>query len=265
LLAYGNYRAPAEAFSKARAAAEKALQVNPASAESHASLGYIKLYFDWDFAGAEQELRSATALNANYALAHNWLGYVLTVRRKFPEARTEFQKALTLDPLSIPFRTDAGFELHYAGDQEGASKELHSVLELNPGFPLAHFWLGRVYGAMEECDNALKELDSSEPALRDWQPLLAAKGYFLGKCGHSASARAILDRFADLSKTRYVTSYGVALVHAGLEDRDQAVQALDRAFAERSHWLVWLHLDPRFSACRKDPRFQDLLRRIGLT
>jgi TolB-like protein/DNA-binding winged helix-turn-helix (wHTH) protein/Tfp pilus assembly protein PilF len=263
LLAYGNYRAPTDAFSKARSAAEKALQLDPMAAEPHASMGYVKLYYDWDAAGAERELRRAVELNANYANAHDWLGYLLTARRNFSAAAREFRQALTLDPLSVPIRTDAGFGLHYAGDQPGAERELRAALEMNPRFALAHFWLGRVYGAEGRCDTALMELNASEPALRDWQPLMAAKGHFLGKCGQPAEAEAILTRFADLSKTRYVTSYGVALVQAGLGHDEETLNALERAFGERSHWLVWLKLDPRFSTIRNDPRFTNLLSRIG--
>ena len=264
MLGYGNYRAPTDAFSKARSAAEKALQLDPSAAEPHASAAYVKLYYEWDFAGAERELRRAVELNSNYATAHDWLGYVLTARRNFSLAGGEFRQALKLDPLSVPVRTDAGFGLHYAGDQGGASRELRSALELNPRFGLAHFWLGRVYGEMGRCENALMELEASEPALRDWQPLMAAKGFFMGQCGQPAQAEAILARFADLSKTRYVTSYGIALVQAGLGHTDQALNALERAFQERSHWLVWLRLDPRFSTIRSQPRYQDLLNRVGL-
>jgi TolB-like protein/DNA-binding winged helix-turn-helix (wHTH) protein/Flp pilus assembly protein TadD len=264
LLAYGNYRAPVDAFGKAKSAAQKALQLDPAAAEPHASLGYIKLYYDWDFPGAERELRRAVELNSNYATAHDWLGYLLTAKGDFSAAASEFRKALILDPLSVPVRTDTGFGLHYAGDQPGAIRELRSALEMNPRFALAHFWLGRAYGAIGQCDNSLRELAASEPVLRDWQPLMAAEGHFLGRCGRPVEAKAILARFAELSKTRYVTSYGVALVQAGLNRPDEALNALERAFDERSHWLVWLRLDPRFSMIRGDPRFQNLLARIGL-
>ena len=263
LLAYGNYRAPTDAFSKARSTAERALQLDPMAAEPHASMGYVKLYYDWDAAGAERELKRAVELNANYATAHHWLGYVLTARCNFSAAAGEFRQALTLDPLSVPVRTDAGFGLHYAGDQPGAERELRAALELNPRFAPAHFWLGRVYGAAGRYENALMELNASEPALRDWQPFMAAKGHFLGKCGRPAEAEAILSRFAELSKSRYVTSYGVALVHAGLGHEEETLNALERAFDERSHWLVWLKLDPRFSTIRNDPRFTNLLSRIG--
>jgi TolB-like protein/DNA-binding winged helix-turn-helix (wHTH) protein/Tfp pilus assembly protein PilF len=265
LLAYGNYRAPTDAFSKARAAAETALRLDPMAAEPHASSGYIKLYSDWDFAGAERELRRALELNSNYATAHDWLGYVLTARGSFSAAYKEFQEALRLDPLSVPVRTDSGFELHYSGDQQRAAGELRAALELNPRFALAHFWLGRVYGAMGQCENTLAELNAADPALRDWQPLLAARGHFLAKCGQADEADAILTRFADLSRTRYVTSYGVALVHAGLGHTDAALNSLERAFQERSHWLVWLKLDPRFTTIRHEARFQDLLNRVGLS
>jgi TolB-like protein/DNA-binding winged helix-turn-helix (wHTH) protein/Tfp pilus assembly protein PilF len=264
LLAYGNYEAPTEAFSKARAAAEKALELDPMAAEPHASAGFVKLYYDWDLPGAERELKRAIELNSNYATAHDWLGYVLTARRNFTLARSEFREALNLDPLSVSVRTDAGFGLHYAGDQQGSSRELRSALEMNPRFPVAHFWLGRVYGAMGQCESALTELTASEPALRDWQPLMAAKGHFLGQCGHPDEAEAILARFAELAKSRYATSYGIALVHAGLGHDEEALNALERAFDERSHWLVWLKLDPRFSTLRNSPRFQSLVERVGL-
>jgi len=265
LLAYGNYRAPTDAFSKAKMAAEKAMQLDSSAAEPHASSGYIKLYYDWDFEGAERELRRALELNPNYTTAHDWLGYVLTARTRFQAANAEFRQAMSLDPLSVPVRTDAAFELHYGGDQADAIRELRAALELNPHFALAHFWLGRVYGSVGQCENALRELDASEAALRDWQPLMAARGHFLGKCGHRAQAQAILTRFTQLSNTRYVTSYGVALVHAGLDQNEEALDALERAFQERSHWLVWLKLDPRFSTIRNHPRFRNLLSRIGLT
>ena len=265
LLAYGNYRAPRDAFGSARLAAEKALQLDSSAAEPHASLGYIKLYSDWDSAAAESELREALKLNFNYAQAHDWLGYVLTERGNFQAANDEFREALTLDPKSLPIRTDLGFELHYGGDQPGAIKALNDALDLNSHFALAHFWRARVYGSMGQCENALMDLDASEPALRDWQPLMAAKGHFLGKCGHPSQAQAVLARFEELSSTRYVTSYGVALVQAGLGQNDEALNALDRAVQERSHWLVWLKLDPRFSAIRDRPHFRNLLTLVGLT
>jgi TolB-like protein/DNA-binding winged helix-turn-helix (wHTH) protein/Tfp pilus assembly protein PilF len=265
LLAYGNYRAPRDAFGSARLAAEKAMQLDSSAAEPHASLGYIKLYSDWDFGAAESELREALRLNFNYAQAHDWLGYVLTARGSFQAANDEFREALNLDPKSVPIRTDLGFELHYGGDPQGSIKALTEVLELNSHFALAHFWRGRVYGSLGQCENALMDLDASEPALRDWQPLMAAKGHFLGKCGHPSQARAVLAQFAELSSRRYVTSYGVALVHAGLGQKDEALTALERAVQERSHWLVWLKLDPRFSTMRDDPRFHNLLSLVGLT
>jgi len=117
LLAYGNYRAPRDAFGSARLAAEKALQLDSSAAEPHASLGYIKLYSDWDSGAAESELREALKLNFNYAQAHDWLGYVLTARGSFQAANDEFREALKLDPKSLPIRTDLGFELHYAGSR----------------------------------------------------------------------------------------------------------------------------------------------------
>jgi TolB-like protein/DNA-binding winged helix-turn-helix (wHTH) protein/Tfp pilus assembly protein PilF len=264
LLAYSNYRAPSDAFTSAQLAAEKAAQLDPLAAEPVASLGYLKLYSEWNFDGAASEMKQALELNPNYAQAHDWLGYVLTARENFKDANTEFLKALSLDPASVPIHTDLGFELHYSGDQPGAMKALNEALALNPRFPLAHFWRGRVYG-MDNCENALNELALSEPALHEWQPWLAVKGHFLGKCGQREEAQKILDHFEELSKTRYVTSYGKALVYAGLGQKGDVLDALEKAYSpERSHWLVWLKLDPRFSTLHGEPRFEKLLHSIGL-
>jgi TolB-like protein/DNA-binding winged helix-turn-helix (wHTH) protein len=263
-LGYSNYLTPTEAFSKGRKAAEKALELDPDAPEPHASLGYINMYFDWNFPAAEAEFRKSIELNPSYALAHDWYAILLLAMGRGSESQAEFDHALRLDPFSLPLKTDVGFQLHYRGLNERAIQELSAVLAENPAFPLAHFWRGRVYSAEHHCKEALTELASVGPALEDWQPVLAARGQTLAACGHAAEARSILDRFQQLGEQRYVTSYGVALVHAGLGDKPEAFRWLDKAYDERSHWLVWLSLDPRWNDLRGDPRFDQLRKRVGL-
>ena len=263
-LGYGNYLSPSEAFSKARKAAEKALELDPDAPEPHASLGYVNMYFDWNFPAAEAEFRKSVELNPSLALAHDWYAILLLAMGRGSEAQAELDRAVRLDPFSLPLKTDVGFQLQYRGLNEPAIQELSAVLLENPAFPLAHFWRGRVYGAEHRCQEALADLASVGPALQDWQPVLAARGQTLGVCGYSAEAKSILDRFQKLGEYQYVTSYGVALVHAGLGDKSEAFRWLDKAYDERSHWLVWLSLDPRWNDLRGDPRFDQLRKRVGL-
>lgn len=263
-LGYSNYLSPTEAFSKGRKAAGRALELDPEAPEPHASMGYVNMYFDWNFSAAETEFRKSIELNPSYALAHDWYAILLLAMGRASESQAEFDHALRLDPFSLPLKTDVGFQLHYRGLNERAIQEFSAVLEENSAFPLAHFWRGRVYGAEHRCQDALSELASVGPALQDWQPVLAAQGQTLASCGHAAEARSILDRFQQLAEQRYVTSYGVALVHAGLGEKPEAFRWLNKAYDERSHWLVWLSLDPRWNDLRGDPRFDQLRKRVGL-
>jgi len=263
-LGYGNYLSPSEAFLKARNAAEKALAADPEAPEPHASLGYVNMYFDWNFPAAEAQFQKAIELNPSFAIAHDWYSILMLAMGRGEGARAELDRAVRLDPFSLPIKTDLGFQLHYRGLNQQAIQQLSAVLAENPAFPLAHFWLSRVYGAEHRCQEALAELASMGPAYQDWQPALAARGQVSGVCGQRAEAEAILGRFRELGERRYATSYGVALVYAGLGENEEAFHWLDKAYDERSHWLVWLSLDPRWSGLHPDPRFDQLRRHVGL-
>ena len=158
-----------------------------------------------------------------------------------------------------------GFELHYRARNEEAIRQLRAALAMDPKFPLAHFWLGRIYTMQRQYDEALAELDAVGPALRQWQPMMAARGYLYGGWGKQKGAQVVLDEFQALRNGgRFATSYGIALIYAALGDKEQAFIWLQRAYEERSHWLVWLRLDPRWERLRPDPRFRSLLGQVGL-
>jgi TolB-like protein/DNA-binding winged helix-turn-helix (wHTH) protein/Tfp pilus assembly protein PilF len=263
-LGYGSYLRPEVAFVRAEAAATRAIALDPQSAEPHASLAYRKLYYDWDFAGAEVEFKRALALDPNAVTALDWHSVYLTAMGRFDEARVEIRRARELDPLSVATNTDVGFVDYYSGRYADALKQLRAAVEMSPTFPLAHLWLGRTYQAQHDYDAAIGEYASAGSVLVDWPVTMAAIGHAYGISGRRDAAERVLHDLHDLSSRKYVTPYGVALVYAGLRDNESAFEWLDRAVADRSHWLVWLKLDPRFAPLWGDRRFDAVIHRIGL-
>ena len=261
-LVYGNYLAPSEGFSKARGLIAKAKELDPEAAEPWASEGYLNMYFDWDFETAGKNLRKAIEINPSYAAAHDWLGVLLTAEGKFEEAKAELESARAVDPLSLPILTDIAFELHYAGRNQEALEALRAPLALNASFPPALFWTGRIYVMEGRCEEAFQAFHAFPAALREWQPLIAAEGHLAGKCGMRERALASLETFRSLAQKRYVTSYGVALVYAGLGDAAETLLWLRKAYEERSHWMVWIRRDPRWESVRADPQFAKLEREV---
>jgi DNA-binding SARP family transcriptional activator/TolB-like protein/Tfp pilus assembly protein PilF len=262
-LGYGSLLRPDDAFLKARAAAERALQYDSTLAEPHATLGFVKMYYDWDWTGAEREFRRALALNPSYATAHEWYGLFLSAMGRFEEARDHERRAQVLDPLSTAVAGTAAWVLYYAGRFDDADRELRVALRADSSFSLGRFYLGRVHEARGHLDSALAEYQAVS-ALRDWVPTIAAVGHVYGSQGRKREALATLSRLDSLSNREYVTAYAVALVHASLGQRDSAFAWLERGIAERTHWLVWLRRDPRWSAIRTDPRFERLATRLKL-
>jgi tetratricopeptide (TPR) repeat protein len=258
-MVYSCYLAPSTGFAQARAALERAGQLDAEAPEVLASEGYLNMYWDWDLAKSARSLERAIAGNPNYATAYDWLGVLYTASKRFTAAQNAFEHARRLDPASLPIRTDLAFHLHYSGRNEDARQELQNILRVDPNFPLAHFWMGRVLSSEANCAGALSELETaSSSSLRDWQPVIAAHGHIAGVCGQPARAVEDLRRFDEIARNRFVTSYGYALIYAGLKDKEQALLWLRKAVEERSHWLVWIRVDPRFDSLRTDARFQQL-------
>ncbi|PYY06912.1 MAG: hypothetical protein DMG69_21565 [Acidobacteria bacterium] len=261
-LGYTSFSSPRDAFPRARELANKALGIDPSLAEARASLAYARLYYDWDWEGAEQEFQRAIAVNPNYATAYHWYSVLLTARGRHEEAFSEIRRAHELDPLSVSISTDMGFELYYARRYDQAITQLRSVLQTSPKFPLAHLWLGRAYEQKGMYREAITEFEQAGTSLKDWPVIIAAAGHAYGRWGHRSDAMMALRRMNELTKEEYVTPYGLAVIFAGLDDKEEAMSWLQNAYEDRSHWLVWLNLDPRFDNVRSDPRFQELLHRV---
>jgi len=263
-LGYLSFLAPKEAFPKALEAATKALELDSTLAEPHASMGFYKFYHEWDWAAAEQEFRIAISLNPNYELGYDWYGYYLTSMERFDEAKVMLGKAAALDPLSVQISTDMGFSVYYSRDYDLAIKKLQAALQLNPKFPLAHIWLGRSYQAKKMYPEAITEFKKALDVLGYIAVPLGQIGNVYGVSGNKAEAQKIVDTLTSLSSKKFVSSYSMALVYVGLGENDQAFLWLNKAYDERSHWLVWLKGDPRWASLRSDKRYSELVNRVGL-
>ena len=222
----------------------------------------MNLYFDWDWTGADSEFREAIKLNPRYPTTHQWYSVFLLATGRPQEGMREIQIAQEYDPLSLPISTDLGFHYYYNRRYDQAIKQLRSVVEMRSDFALAHLWLGRSLQQIGRYAEALTEFTRAESAFPDWPVLLAARGFVDGASGKTNEAKVVLGEMEALSKREFVTSYGVALVYAGVGEKDAAFTWLEKAFDERSHWLVWLRLDPRWDNLRSDPRFSTLVSRM---
>jgi len=263
-LGYGSFMAPKEAFPKALEAATKAIKLDSTLAEPHASLGYYNFYYAWDWAAAEQEFRTAIALNPNYELGYDWYGYYLTAMKRYDEAKVILEKAKELDPLSVPITTDMGFSVLYSGDYDLAFKKLQAALQMNPRFLMAHIWMGRTYQVKKMYPEAIGEYKKGLELSMNWPVALSVLGNVYGVSGDKANAQKILDTLAALSSKKFVTSYGVATVYTGLGEKDKAFEWLNKAYDERSNWLVWLKADPRWAPLKTDKRYIELVNKVGL-
>ena len=263
-LGYLSYLDPLDAFPRARDAATKALELDPNLAEAHTSLAYYNLYHAWNWVEAEKEFKKAIDLNPNYATAHDWFSVYLMAMGRYDESFKEVSRAHELDPLSVVISTDIGFNRLYRREYDEAIDQLRGTLAISPKFPIAHLWLGRAYQQKKMYPEAIDEFNKTDDALPGWAVTLAGTGNAYGEWGHQTEAKQVLVRLNVMSRGKYVTPYGIALVYAGMNDNTQAFKWLNKAYEGRNHWLVWLNRDPRWDRLRSDPRFADLKKRVGL-
>ncbi|HWO00671.1 MAG TPA: tetratricopeptide repeat protein, partial [Blastocatellia bacterium] len=253
---------PTELYPKVKAAAQQALEIDDSLAEAHTSLGAAYEY-EWDWADAENQYKRAVELNPSYATAHHWYAAYLISRLRSDEAIREMQRALELDPLSLIINTSMGRVLYGAGQYDRAVEQLKKTLDLDPNFAEAHFQLGMVYEQKRMFDEAIREFQTAadlfqDPMMRAW---IARTCAIAGR--RSESERALAEVKA-LSKQQYLSPYLMASIYAALGQKDAAFEWLERVYTDHSYYVVWLNVDRVFDGIRPDPRFQDLLNRIGI-
>jgi TolB-like protein/DNA-binding winged helix-turn-helix (wHTH) protein/Flp pilus assembly protein TadD len=253
----------AEAMEKARSAAQKALLIDGALAEAHASLAYVTYSYDWNWVGAGKEFERAIALDPNYPTAHQWYSEYLDDLGRGEEALVEAQTALTLDPLSINANHQLARAQYFVRRWDQAIDTTQKTLEMDPNFAIAHLRLGRAYAAKGLYPEAIKQFHEFSNLSGDVPMATASVGNALARSGDRPGAIRALNGLRLFSKHNHVPSICFALVHAGLGDNDQAIAWLEQAYKERSDFLLVLNVDPLFDPLRRDPRFQELLRRVG--
>ncbi len=258
------FSAPTEAFPKAREAAEKALAIDDHLAEAHASLGFVRFLYEREWGAAQKEFQRAIALNPGYPIGHQFYADYLKALGRFDEALAEMRIALELDPVSMAVNTGLGHVLYLSRDFDAAIDQYARALKIDPTFGPAHLWFGRPYLQKGMYDRAIAEIQQAVDSSGGSTISLAVLAHALASAGRESEARKILDDLLERSRTRYLPSYWIALVFTGLGDIGQAMTWLERAYEERSSWLVWIQVEPRFDRLRSDPRFASLVRRMRL-
>jgi TolB-like protein/Flp pilus assembly protein TadD len=255
---------PKDAFARARAAAQRAIALDGRLAEGHTSLAYVLFWNDWDYAGAERAFRRAIDLNPNYPTAHHWFSEFLITSGEVEEAMREAAKAEELDPLSPIIGTDAAANFYFARRFEPAVTRLKRVLELDPDFQVARWYLGKSYGQMGRHVQGIAELEATVRASPDSDWSKAYLGYAYGAAGHRDKAQAVLNMLMREAGRRYVRSDILALLHLSVGDRDGALTLLERAVSERAIYPFIIARDPQFDTLRREPRFKALLREMRI-
>jgi TolB-like protein/DNA-binding winged helix-turn-helix (wHTH) protein/Flp pilus assembly protein TadD len=255
----GFYERPRDVFPKAKAAALKALELDPELAEAHAAAGDISLSFDWDMQAADREWRRAIELDPNSVEAHRLAAYCMITAGRFDEALAEEKRALELDPFSANVVSEMGLAYLTARQYPEAIAQYHRALELEPNHGIAQHQLGWVYTLRGMYPQAYAEYAKTGKTCCH-----AFLGYLYAVSGRRDDAVRVLNGLLQAEKKQYVDAYEIAVVYTGLGDKDRAFQWLNKAFEERSTFLNHLQADPFFDSLRDDHRFAELSSRIGL-
>jgi TolB-like protein/DNA-binding winged helix-turn-helix (wHTH) protein/Flp pilus assembly protein TadD len=255
--------APKEAYPRAKAAATKALELDSNLGEAHISLAFCLDGFDWDWESAGREFRRGVELSPGYATGHQWYAWHLAALERNDEAIAELKKAESLDPLSLIIGADLAEELLIAHRYDEAIKQSRKTMAMDPFFAVAHYELGQAFVQKQMYKEAIAELQKAIELSAGSTTYTSNLAYAYAVSGMRNEAAKILNDLKNQSHYAFSNAPEIALVYIGLNEKDQAMRWLEKAYAERFNPGVLLR--PAFDPLRSDPRFQDLLRRIGLS
>lgn len=264
VLGFYDHLPPREAFPRAKAAAQRALAINSQLAEAYASLGYVALYYDWNWVAAERALDRAIELNPSYSVSHQWLANYLVARGRFDEAVAAMRTAQEVDPLSLIASAALGWVHYYRRDFDAAVQQCRRTIELNPNFEQAWLWGGSAHEAAGRYAEALEMLQTAADLSRRSAIVLTALGRAHALSGDLSAARQIVEEL-HRDHAGYLPAYEMAKLHLALREPAEALTWLRRAYDERSHSLVFLAVDPQLDPLRSDPGFRDLLVKTGVS
>jgi TolB-like protein/DNA-binding winged helix-turn-helix (wHTH) protein/Tfp pilus assembly protein PilF len=253
---------PMAVLQKAQASAERALAIDAQLAEAHAVMAMIRLSYRWDREASEREILEAIRVNPSYAQAHQYYSTVLTTMGRFDEAIAEAKRALDLDPLSVPASTTLGIRYFYAGRIPEAMIQFAKTIDASPEFAVAHWGLAQGHRVNGNTARELDELQRAVDLSGNSAYMRAHLAFGLATAGNRERASHIQRELEGESRERYQSPYHQALIAVGLGDREAMMRALERAFADRSGWMVFLPVEPEFAGVRETPEFQRLLARV---
>ena len=255
---------PRDAMPKAKEAALAAMSIDETLAEAHASLAYINLSYDWDFEDAEAEFKRAIALNPGYATAHQWYALFLIAMGRTEQSIAEIKIAQNYDPLSVVINTTAALIYNFARQSDQAIAECQKVFEIYSDFPLAHFERGRAYEQKGMFEEALAEHQKARTFSGGTGQTVMGVGHALALMGRGREAREVSGKLLEMAQQKYLPAIYLAAIFTDLDEKDRAIEWLEKAFQDRCDYLVYIQQEPGFDRLRTEPRFQDLVRRIGL-
>ena len=256
--------APAEAMPQAREAALQSLSLDPTLAVAHTALAYETLMYEWDWEAAERSFQAALALDPNSAETRHWYAYLLAALNRSDEAIAQARLALELDPVSLSVNSGLAWHLYFVGRYQEAIEQLERTMELEPTFAIARFDKGMLLMQLGRTEDAVLEFQTAV-RLSSRAPLcLAGLGTAYAVAAREQDARAILRELTALLEQRYVPAIYLAGIHAALGEKDTAFEWLEKAYQQRSNYLIFLDVEPAFRTLRSDPRLEEMLARLNL-
>ena len=265
LSSYYSGVSPREAFPKAKTAALRALEIDDALAEAYATLAYVKFIYDWNFQDAERDFLKAFELNPNMATARYWYGESLMYMGRYGEGIAQIQRAHQLDPLSIVFSSNLGWAYHIARQEDQAIEQLQKVLAADQNFPMAYFYLGMAYEGKGMYDDAIKAYQRAAE-LSGGYPGIAGLGHAYAISGRREEALKLISQMEEqLRQGQPIRPTSFAIIYSGLNDREKAFEWLEKAYQQRYEGVIYIKCQPYYDNLRSDPRYYDLVQRIGLT
>ena len=255
---------PGEAMAKAKAAAITALKLDDSLAEAHTSLAYIHYVYDWNWPAAEKEFKKSIKLNPKYATAHHWYAFKLAAAGRHDDAIAEMKLARELDPLALIINTEVGWAYYFARQYDHAIEQYQKSLEMDPGFGVAHMFMGTAYVQQGRYAEGIAELLKAIKLSGGGVGMNGLLGHAYARAGDKEAALRMIAELTQQPAGKYVSPYNLALIYAGLGETDKTLELLDEACEHRSLFLAWLNVEPMFESVRSDPRFAELVKRIGL-
>jgi len=254
---------PREVLPKAKEAAVRAVEIDENLADAHSSLGLVKVYYDHDWNGAESEFRKALRLNPDLVSAHQRFGSYLTFMGRFEEAIRHYEIALDLDPFSLQINMNLATTYYLRGEYDRAINHLIKTCELEPNYMPTHFVLGSAYVQQGRLQEAIEEFKFIYKLDEEAYLALGFMGYAHALANQHAEAETLLDVLQEISQRKYVSPYSMLLIHLGLGSRERVFELLEQLYEEGNDWLVWLKVSPELKSVRNDPRFKNLMLRLG--